>query len=217
MKQQNIQRTRVKICGITDVDTARYVANAGADAIGLVFYPPSPRSISIENAATIVASLPPFFSSVGLFVNPSKQEVESVLKSVPLTMLQFHGDEDEELCCSFNLPYLKAIRVKEDTDFKKTASQYSSAAGLLLDTYHKDNYGGTGECFDWRVIPQDLALPVVLAGGLSPDNVAEAISLVKPFAVDVSSGVELDRGIKNPEKITTFMLGVKEADVANKR
>lgn len=217
MKQPIIERTRVKICGISDVDTAQYVINAGADAIGLVFYPPSPRYVSIGMAARIVTSLSPFVTSVGLFVNATKQEIETVLGSVPLALLQFHGDEDESFCHSFGLPYLKAVRVKEDTDLKKVVAQFSSAAGLLLDTYHKDNYGGTGESFDWSIIPPNLSLPVVLAGGLNPQNVTNAINTVCPYAVDVSSGVESDKGVKSPTKISAFMRGVKEADVAKER
>ena len=186
--------------------------DAGADAIGLVFYPPSPRNVSVELAKEIVQSLPPFVQSVGLFVNPDREFVEEVLSEVPLSLLQFHGDEDEAFCKSFHRSYMKAVRVKPGLNLTEIATAFPSASGLLLDAYKKDNPGGTGHTFDWSLIPDALPLPVVLAGGLKPGNIVEAIQATRPFAVDVSSGVEETKGVKSPEKIVAFMRGVIEAD-----
>ena len=183
----------------------------GADAIGMVFYSKSPRYISIEDAQEIVSHIPPFASTVGLFVNSSSDTVRNVLSEVPLDLLQFHGDEDESFCKSFNRPYIKAVRVKADTDLLQICHQYSSARGILLDSYKKGTPGGTGETFDWSMIPAKLPLPVILAGGLDANNVAEAVSAVHPWAVDVSSGVEHSAGKKDRQKVEQFIRAVERS------
>lgn len=203
-------RTRVKICGITRPEDALTAVKYGADAIGLVFYAPSPRNVSIDRAAEIVASLPPYVSTVGLFVNASPTEIESVLKQVNLGCLQFHGDETPADCAQINMPYYKAVRVKTDTNLLQYAAEYHQAKALLLDTYSEKAVGGTGQVFDWGLIPEHLDLPVILAGGLTVDNVAEAITQVKPYAVDVSGGVEATKGIKDETKIASFMREVNQ-------
>ena len=210
-------RTRVKICGITRVEDAISAVNAGADAIGLVFYAPSPRALTIAQAQQIVAAIPPFVSVVGLFVNALQTEIESVLSKVRLDILQFHGDESaqdcEQICQQINLPYYKAIRVKADTNLLQCEAEFKSAKALLLDTYSETAVGGTGQVFDWNLIPNNLTKPVILAGGLTADNVALAIQQVRPYAVDVSGGVEQNKGIKDAAKIAAFMRGVSNADV----
>lgn len=198
-------RTRVKICGITRPQDAITAVELGADAIGLVFYTPSPRNVSIEQAAEIVAGLPPFVSKVGLFVNAESAFIDSVLKRVALDCLQFHGDETAAECEQINMPYYKAIRVKNDTNLLQYASQYQRANALLLDAYSEVAVGGTGQVFDWSLIPAHMGKPVILAGGLNPENVASAILQVKPYAVDVSGGVEVSKGIKDAAKIAAFM------------
>ena len=207
-------RTRVKICGITRVDDAISAVNAGADAIGLVFYAPSPRCVSIAQAKAIVAAIPPFVSVVGLFVNATTAEIQSVLLQVRLDIIQFHGDETpqhcEQACAQINLPYYKAIRVKPDTNLLQYAIDFKAAKALLLDTYSEQAYGGTGHVFDWNLIPKNLTKPIILAGGLVPDNVTDAIKKVQPYAVDVSGGVESSKGIKDAAKIAAFMQAVKE-------
>lgn len=207
-----MNRTRIKICGICSVDDAAIACNAGADAIGLVFYEKSPRNVTLESAAEIVASLPPLVSVVGLFVNSSDEEVRQVLSRVQLDLLQFHGDEDEDFCSSFDRPYIKAIRVKSDTDLSNLCQLYVSARGFLLDSYRKDTPGGTGETFDWELIPSELSFPVILAGGLNPENVAQAISAVQPWAVDVSSGVEASPGKKDQQKIEQFVHAISSKE-----
>ena len=206
-------RTRIKICGITRPDDAIAAASVGADAIGLVFYPPSPRSVSIADANNIVEVLPPFVSSVALFVNPTKAEVESVLSACRVDVIQFHGEESREFCNQFGRPYLKAARVKAGFDLIKYLQEFSDACGWLLDAFHVDAYGGTGAVFDWRLIPPKLAKPLILSGGLTVHNVAEAVRLVQPWAVDVSSGVEISKGIKDANKVATFISEVRNADV----
>lgn len=201
-------RTRVKICGITRVEDAVNATRVGADAIGMVFYPFSPRAVDIERAREIVAVLPPFVSVVGLFVDPSPKEVASVLHKVQLDLLQFHGKEQPEECSAYGKPYIKAIHMREGVDLRKEWERYASARGLLLDTYKDDTPGGTGQKFDWSVIPKELSKKIILAGGLTPENVWKAISTVTPFAVDVSSGVELEKGVKDLEKMIAFMRGV---------
>ena len=208
---QNYQRTRVKICGITRVEDAINSVNAGADAIGLVFYAPSPRAVTIAQAQQIVAALPPFISVVGLFVNAKQTEIESVLSKVRLDVLQYHGDESASDCQQINLPYYKAIRVKADTNLLQYEAEFKSAKALLLDTYSEAAVGGTGQVFDWNLIPNNLTKPVILAGGLTADNVALAIQQVLPYAVDVSGGVEQNKGIKDAAKIAAFMRGVSNA------
>lgn len=204
-------RTRVKICGITRVEDALAAVNAGADAIGLIFYAPSPRAVTVEQAQKIAAAIPPFVSVVGLFVNAPKAEIESVLSRVRLDILQFHGDETAEDCEQINLPYYKAIRVKADTNLIQCAQQYRTAKALLLDAFSEAAMGGTGQTFDWNLIPANLPKPVILAGGLNAENVGLAIRQVSPYAVDVSGGVEADKGIKDAVKITAFMQGVSNA------
>jgi phosphoribosylanthranilate isomerase len=206
-------RTRVKICGITSVADGLGAARAGADAIGLVFYPPSPRSVTLERAAEIAAGLPPFVARVAVFVNPSAAEVNAVIGACQPSLLQFHGEETPEFCRAFAVPYLRAVRVRPGVDLLESLARYEHAAGWLLDAYRGDLYGGTGERFDWRLIPPDLARPLVLSGGLDPANVADAIRRVRPWAVDVSSGVESTKGVKDERLIAAFIAGVRNADV----
>ena len=204
-------RTRVKICGIARVEDALAAVNAGADAIGLVFYAPSPRAVTVEQAQKIAAAIPPFVSIVGLFVNAPKVEIESVLSRVRLDILQFHGDETAEDCEQINLPYYKAIRVKAGTNLIQCAHRYRTAKALLLDAFSEAAVGGTGQTFDWNLIPANLPKPVILAGGLNAENVGLAIRQVSPYAVDVSGGVEAGKGIKDAVKIAAFMQGVSNA------
>ena len=196
---------RVKICGITQVKDALAAAAAGADAIGLVFYAKSPRAVSIEQARAIIAALPPFVTTVGLFVDIECDELQRILASVPLDLLQFHGDESPEQCESISRPYIKALRVKAGDDIAAQVSRYPGAKGILLDTYVEGVPGGTGEAFDWSLVPEGLSKPVILAGGLHADNVASAVARVRPYAVDVSGGVEASKGIKDVEKIAAFI------------
>ncbi|MGD8784385.1 MAG: phosphoribosylanthranilate isomerase [Thioalkalispiraceae bacterium] len=202
-------RTRVKICGITRQEDAAVCANAGVDAIGLVFYEPSPRAVTISQAQAIVQSLPAFVTSVGLFVNADKEQVMQVLDAVTLDCLQFHGDEQAGYCEQFDHPYIKAIRMDAGADIESLARQHSSAKALLLDTYVADLPGGTGQAFDWGRVPAECSRPIILAGGLTPDNVGEAIVKAKPYAVDVSGGVELSKGIKDAIKIEKFISEVE--------
>ncbi len=212
-------RTRVKICGITRAEDVQVVAANGADAIGFVFYPKSPRHISIEQAAELASMLPPFVTVVGLFVNADAETVREVLANVPLDLLQFHGDETPAYCAQFQKPYIKAIRVKSGVDLLQCAADFRCAQGLLLDAYVEGVPGGTGASFDWELIPDDMPMPVILSGGLDAENVAVAIDRVKPYAVDVSSGVEAVKGIntlkgiKDAAKIARFMQEVRNTDV----
>jgi phosphoribosylanthranilate isomerase len=201
-------RTRVKICGITSRQDAQAAVRLGADALGLVFYPPSPRCVSVEQASGIVERLPPFVCVVGLFVNPSREEIREVLDGVRIDLIQFHGSECPDYCTEHGRPYIKAIRMRADIDLQAEEARYAGASGLLLDAYRPGVPGGTGEAFDWSRIPPALAGRVILAGGLTPDNVADAVRQVRPYAVDVSGGVEREKGIKDPEKIERFMRGV---------
>lgn len=203
--------TRVKICGITRVDDAKAALAAGADAIGLVFDRRSPRCVDIAQAQAIVDEVPPFIAVVGLFVDANTQWVEQVLREVRLTLLQFHGDEAPEQCRRYGRPYIKAIRMRDGIDLKAEAAKYADSSGLLLDSFVAEQAGGSGKTFDWGRIPRDLAKPIVLAGGLTVDNVRDAIRHVRPAAVDVSSGVEVSKGIKDPEKIAAFIAAVREA------
>jgi phosphoribosylanthranilate isomerase len=204
--------TRIKICGITRPEDAQHAAALGADAIGLVFYAPSPRAVTATQACAVVAALPPFVTTVGLFVDASAEEVRAVLDEVPLDLLQFHGDESPEFCARFARPYIKAIRMREGVDLAQQAAHFASARGLLLDAYRPGVPGGTGEVFAWERVPAGLARPIVLAGGLNPANVGEAIQQVRPYAVDVSGGVEADKGIKDAAKMTAFVSAVRQAD-----
>lgn len=199
---------RSKICGITRIEDALVAAEAGADAIGLVFYAKSPRAVSIQQARDIVAALPAFVTTVGLFVNASREELNDVLAGVALDLLQFHGDESPAECESYQRPYIKALRVKPGDDIAQLASPYAKARGILLDTYVPGVPGGTGAAFDWSLVPSGLPQPVILAGGLSAANVQAAIEQVRPYAVDVSGGVEAGKGIKDAAKIRAFMQAV---------
>jgi len=205
--------TAVKICGITRIEDALAAARAGADAIGLVFYARSPRYVTPAKAAEIIRALPPFITTVGLFVNASADEVRAVLAKAPVELLQFHGEESPEFCRQFGQPYVKAVRMGPGVDLIQYARHYHDAKALLLDTFVEGVQGGSGVTFDWSLIPRDLALPIILSGGLTTDNVAEAVRRVRPLAVDVSSGVESDKGIKDASKISAFMKGVRNADV----
>lgn len=201
----NPLRTRVKICGITNVKDALDVVEAGADAIGLVFYAPSPRAVTLEQAKEIAAAVPAFVTVVGLFVNAEKAEIEKGIAEVGIDLIQFHGDESPAFCRQFNRPYIKAARVKPDTNLIQYADNFFDAKALLLDAYAEGVPGGTGQSFDWNLIPKNLSKPVILAGGLNAENVAQAIRAVRPYAVDVSGGVELKKGIKDAKKIQAFM------------
>lgn len=201
---------RVKICGITRSEDLHAACSAGADALGFVFYAKSPRHLEIAQAAALVAQLPPFVQSVGLFVNAPAEFVRAVLASVPLDLLQFHGDETPVACRLYGRPYLKAVRVRPETDLLKYASDFDDARALLLDAYVPGIPGGTGERFDWSLIPAGLPRPIVLSGGLNPDNVAEAVRAVRPWAVDVSSGVEAAPGIKDAARVAAFIQRAKQ-------
>lgn len=205
--------TRVKICGITRVEDVEAAAQYGANAIGLVFYASSPRCVSIAQAVKLLAALPPFITSVGLFVNADVDFVREVLAAVKLDVLQFHGDESPQYCGQFYMPYLKAIRVHPEVNLLQCASDFCAAQGLLLDAYVAGVQGGTGESFDWTLIPEKLPLPVILSGGLNGQNVTRAITQVRPYAVDVSSGVEASKGIKDAAKIAQFMQEVRRINV----
>jgi phosphoribosylanthranilate isomerase len=203
-------RTRVKICGITSIEDALAVAAAGADAIGLVFAEKSPRFVDIARARAIARALPPFVTVVGLFVDAPPERIREVLGQVPLDLIQFHGRETPEQCRGHGRPYIKAITMGEGVDPGAQARAYDDAAGFLLDAYSPAAAGGTGEVFDWNRVPRDFGRPLILAGGLTPANVAAAIRQVRPYAVDVSSGVEKGKGIKDPAKISAFMRSVNE-------
>lgn len=204
-------RTRVKICGFTRSEDAMTAALLGVDAVGLVFYPPSPRHVTIEQAAAIVRALPAFVSVVGLFVDAEPDWVRQVLAAVNIDCLQFHGDEPAEACRLYAKPYIKAVRMRADTSLPDIEREYADASGLLLDAYHHGVQGGTGSGFDWNLIPDKRALPLILAGGLSPDNAALAVARVKPYALDVSSGVESAKGIKEAAKMAEFIKKTNQA------
>ena len=206
-------RTRVKICGITRAQDALEAVKQGADAIGLVFYPKSPRNVSAAQAAEIVSKIPAFITVVGLFVYAEPAFVQEVLSVVRLDLLQFHGDETASQCRQYSRPYMKAIRVKSDTNLVQYAADYADAKALLLDAFAEGVPGGTGLVFDWSLIPQNFPLPIVLAGGLNAENVGVAIEQVRPYAVDVSGGVEASKGIKDAAKIAAFMRGVSNATI----
>lgn len=204
-------RTRIKICGLTRPQDVSDAVAAGADAIGFVFYPPSPRAIDIELARALCAQLPPFVTSVGLFVNEDPGRIREILAEVPLSLLQFHGEEGATYCESFGRPYMKASRVRAGFDLVHYADCYPSACGILADAW-VDGYGGGGKVFDWSLVPERHPAPIVLAGGLTPANVGEAIRRVRPWAVDVSSGVEIAKGVKDRALMDAFVVGVREAD-----
>ena len=205
-------RTRVKICGLTrEQDVAAAVA-AGADAMGFVFHPSSPRAVSIETAAALAARVPAFVTVVGLFVDADPDFIGEAIRRVPLGLLQFHGHEQPEDCTGFGRPWIKAIAMREGIDVQMQSREYDGAAGLLLDTYDPALAGGTGRRFDWDWVPAELAPRIILAGGLNAENVADAIERVRPYAVDVSGGVECAKGIKDHRKINGFMQGVRDGD-----
>ena len=205
-------RTRIKICGITRVQDALAVVGAGADAIGLVFYDPSPRSVRIEQAREIANAVPAFVSVVALFVNPTQEKVQEVLNNVRIDLVQFHGDEDNDFCSQFLRPFIKAIRVRQASDVVASSMRFPNSVGILLDSYKPGVPGGTGDTFDWSLIPENHNTPIILAGGLTPDNVALAINDVRPYAVDVSGGVEASKGIKDTSKIKEFVSEVYDVD-----
>lgn len=206
-----MQRTRIKICGITRIIDLDAALSAGVDAVGLVFYPPSPRALSLDQATSLARHVPPFVTRVGLFVNAEPAVVRETLAAVSIDLLQFHGEEEASYCEQFGLPYLKAARVRPELDLLEFARAYPTAQGLLLDAW-VEAYGGVGQSFDWSLIPQDLPLPIVLSGGLQADNVVEAVANIHPWAVDVSSGVEAAKGIKDADKIAAFVKAVRTAD-----
>lgn len=204
-------RTRIKICGLTQVEAALHAAYAGADAIGLVFYPPSPRHVEIAQAREIAQALPAFVSSVALFVDANVAAVQAVIEQVRPSLLQFHGDESPAYCRQFNLPYIKAVRVRAGLDLVQYATRFDDAQGILLDAFVPGEAGGTGHKFDWALIPPTLPLPLILSGGLDTQNVAAAIRQTQPWAVDVSSGVEISKGIKDAAKVVQFIQEVSNA------
>jgi len=200
-----MRKIRTKICGITTPEDALYTAHAGADALGLVFYPQSPRAIDIIKAQKITAALPPFVSVVALFVNESAQNIRRILAEVPIHLIQFHGDEDDAFCRQFDRPYIKAIRVQTASDIQNAAHRFPNAQALLFDAYHPSEYGGTGHCFDWTLLAEYSGKPWVLAGGLTPENVGEAVRITGAESVDVSGGVEASKGKKDAAKVAAFI------------
>ena len=200
-----MNRTRVKVCGITRLEDATMAVNLGVDAIGLVFYSASPRFVEIDAAAVIAAAAGPFVSVVGLFVNASVEQVKETISLVDLDILQFHGDEDEAYCNQFSRPYIKAIRMHHDLNPNESILEYPSARGFLFDSWSQDKYGGTGEIFDWNRLASLRGRPIILAGGLSPDNIDRAVSTLKPYALDVSGGVEAAPGIKSSKLVQLFV------------
>ncbi len=205
--------TRIKICGITRGQDALIAAGLGAHAVGLMFYEDSPRFVSLDKAREVIEVLPPFVTRVGVFVNPEEQQVHAILGAVRLDLLQFHGDESPQFCAQFGMSYIKAVRVKQGLDLLQYASRYRDAKGLLLDAHNASAYGGTGQAFDWNLVPGSLDLPIILSGGLNAANVARAIRQVRPWAVDVSSGVESAKGIKDADKIAAFVQAVRNVNL----
>ncbi|SFP33697.1 phosphoribosylanthranilate isomerase [Ectopseudomonas composti] len=205
----NVTLVRSKICGITRLEDALAAVEAGADAIGLVFYAKSPRAVSIEQAAAVLRALPPFVTTVGLFVDMPRDELQHLLQRLPLDLLQFHGDESPADCEGYGRPYIKALRVRPGEDVSAAMAPYEGACGILLDTFVDGVPGGTGASFDWSLVPEDAGKPVILAGGLDAGNVAAAIRQVRPYAVDVSGGVEASKGIKDAGKIRAFIQAVQ--------
>jgi phosphoribosylanthranilate isomerase len=206
-------RTRVKICGITSIADGLAAARHGADAIGLIFYPPSPRLVTLERAREVASVMPAFVARVAVFVNPAAAEVDAAIRACRPDLLQFHGEESADFCRSFGVPYLRALRVRPGVDLLESLSSFGDAAGWLLDAYRQELYGGTGEAFDWELIPRGLPRPLILSGGLDAENVGAAIRRVRPWAVDVSSGVEATKGVKDERRIAAFMEAVRSADV----
>jgi phosphoribosylanthranilate isomerase len=205
-------RTRIKICGITRPEDGLSAALNGADAIGLVFYPPSPRSVNLQQAKAIVSVLPPFVTVVGLVVDETRERLNDLLGSVQIDLIQFHGHEKAQDCDGFGCPWIKAVRMREGIDLLALEKEYRGAAALLLDAYEAGKPGGTGNRFDWERIPAEMASRIILAGGLKPENIASAVRQVRPYAVDVSGGVEASKGIKDAGIIAAFIEGVKRGD-----
>lgn len=204
-------RTRIKVCGFTRVEDALCAAALGVDAIGLVFYPPSPRHVDLDAAAAIARALPAFVSVVGLFVDAEADFVREALSRVRLDCLQFHGDEAPEACGIYDKSYIKAVRMTADSDLDALQRRYADAAGLLLDAYHPGMPGGSGQRFDWDLIPSGRQLPLILAGGLTPENAGDAVRAVRPYALDVSSGVEAGKGVKDAAKMADFVRTTNQA------
>ena len=205
-------RTRIKICGVTRAEDALAAVGSGADALGFVFYPPSPRAVDIAMAKAAIETVPAFVSVTALFVNPTVEEVQSVLDNVRIDVIQFHGDEDDDFCRQFKRPYIKALRVRQASDVVASCMRFPSALAILLDSYKPGVPGGTGETFDWSLVPETPSKPIILAGGLEPSNVASAVTQIRPFAVDVSGGVEASKGIKDHRKINDFVNEVYRVD-----
>lgn len=203
-------RIRIKFCGITRPEDAVIAARLGVDAIGLVFYPASPRAVDTGQAQAIISALPPFVTSVGLFVDAEPAGIEAVLAEVPIDLLQFHGNETPADCERYGKPYIKVVAMHDGVDLHKVAGQYAGAKGLLLDTFSDKVPGGSGQAFDWRRVPEDTGMPVIVAGGLEPANVAEAIRITRPWGVDVSGGIESAKGIKDAGRMAAFIRGVKD-------
>lgn len=202
----------MKICGLTRSEDVQAAADAGADALGFVLYEPSPRYVSAQQAGQLLKQVPAFVTRVGLFVDASEEFVRASLQQAPFDLLQFHGDESPEYCRQFGRPYMKAVRVRNQQDIEKAVADYPDAAALLLDAYVENLPGGTGQAFDWRLIPE-MDIPWVLAGGLKPENVADAVNQVKPYAVDISGGVESAKGIKDREKIQKFISEIRNVEI----
>lgn len=207
-----IERTRIKICGIKEPEHARVALEAGADAIGLVFWPESPRYVTIARAKKVAKSLPPFVTAVGLFVNAKATEIRAILKEIPLGLLQFQGDEPPDFCAKFGVPYVRAVRMEKGVDLVEYRRRFSGAQALLVDAHVPGQRGGTGRVFDWAELPAKHPAPLILSGGLTAENVGRAIREVRPWAVDVSSGVESSRGVKDPAKIVEFIRSVQRED-----
>ncbi|MBH9553086.1 phosphoribosylanthranilate isomerase [Inhella gelatinilytica] len=208
-----MQRTRIKICGLREAQHVQAAVHAGADALGFVFYPPSPRAVSLQQATALVQGLPPFVTPVGLFVNAQPEEIEAALRAIPNLLLQFHGDESADDCERWGRPYLRAIAMHPGIRLVDSAQRFPGAQALLVDA-PVSGYGGGGKVFDWSLLEASVPYPVVLSGGLNADNVADGIRQVRPWAVDVSSGVEITRGVKCPDKIRRFCAAVRAADAA---
>ncbi len=205
-------RTRIKICGFTRAEDAIFASALGVDAIGLVFYTPSPRNISIEQAGSIIRKLPAFVSVVALFVNETEKLIRAVLDQIPIDILQFHGAESPEHCRIYNKPYIKAVQMRSGLDLIDFAAAYNDATGILVDAYHPDAKGGTGHQFDWELLPEDIDFPLILAGGLDAENASSAVRAIHPYALDVSSGVEIEKGIKDAGKMKQFVEQVYRGD-----
>jgi phosphoribosylanthranilate isomerase len=205
-------RTRIKICGLKDPEHVRIAAGEGADAIGLIFFPPSSRYVSIGEAEKVANAAPPYVTTTAVFVNEKPETIRAILERVPVGLLQFQGDETPEFCAGFAKPFVRAVRMEKGVDLVECSSRFSSARGLLLDAHVAGEVGGTGTSFDWSRIPREALLPLILSGGLTPKNVGRAVREVRPWAVDVSSGVEKSRGIKDPALIVEFIRSVQRED-----